>query len=693
MKKYIKQNRFLTMAKKKKHLTARALTVPIGLILVSMLVSLASCGKKAGTERTDMDPAFIWAGNQRFISPESGSKHTWSGFYVKDHFFVSYKHRSKLIIWRNNEGRAEVSMRYVISGDPVVLVVNEKRKRELIPAKSRQPVSFPVYFKKGFNLFEFKKREGTQLKIEFINVGKSVQEEPPDLETGKWVTAVLSPGSGQAKLKGKGRLEIRQVGFVNGTERSEKQVLAGKQIGFPFSFDAPGFIRINCLAGHFNLVDYSFVKKPAALEPLAMKTAGKPNVFIFLIDGCQQSHLGIYGYPRKTSPCIDKLAEDAVVFDNAYANATFTGSSVATIFTGMLPQRHKLKILINKLSGKHFLLSEFLKAKGYRTTILSEAGNISPRFGFGQGVDKFPRLFFRVLRDQRLMEKKLHQSFRDFTEKPGPMFAYLHFRAPHFPIIPPPPFRDMFRSSGRKVHRQRRLVFDIPELVKKGHRFTPAEIAEITDDYDSAIRFADDRVGRLIRRLKERGWYENSLIIFTSDHGEALYEHGELGHGFNVYNETSLVPLIVKFPASMNLKGRVERIVKLADIFPTVAALLNDRVDVDGQSLFQAVFNREMNDDLAISTSFHTIADFGIRWRDWYYLIRTKDNSEELYHLSVNPLEDVSGTQADVLLFLRGKFLNWLMENDQQDDIGEILDLKKLPKDVLDHLRTFGYIE
>jgi hypothetical protein len=143
----------------------------------------------------------------------------------------------------------------------------------------------------------------------------------------------------------------------------------------------------------------------------------------------------------------------------------------------------------------------------------------------------------------------------------------------------------------------------------------------------------------------------------------------------------------------MNLKGRVERIVKLADIFPTVAALLNDRVDVDGQSLFQAVFNREMNDDLAISTSFHTIADFGIRWRDWYYLIRTKDNSEELYHLSVNPLEDVSGTQADVLLFLRGKFLNWLMENDQQDDIGEILDLKKLPKDVLDHLRTFGYIE
>lgn len=663
------------------------------IILMLALVILAGCGGNSDREGTGMDPSFIWEADHSYISPASGSKHTWSGFNIEDHFFVSTKHRAKLIIWQKAAGKRKVSIRCVIEGKPVLLLVNDRKKQELIPGRNRVPVEFPAFLKKGFNLFEFKKQRGTRFRIESVRVGRPVSEAPPDLTAGGSVTAVVSPGTGLFKLKGKGKLEIQKVGFPGGEKWIDRKVLSGRRIKYPFSLESPGFVRMTCLSGYFYVRDYSFKRKMVPLEPPVLPEAGSPGIFIFLIDGCQQSHLGVYGYPRDTSPCIDELARDSVVFDNAYANATFTGSSVATIFTGLLPQRHKLKILINKLSEKHFLVTEFLKSKGYRTAVFSEAGNISPRFGFGQGVDQFPRLFFRVLKDQGLMERKLHQEFRDFTGQPGPLFVYLHFRAPHFPIIPPPPFLDMFKLTEREKQRGRRLIFEIPELVQSGHRFTGEEIADITDDYDSSIRYADHRIGRLIERLKERGLYEDSLMIFTSDHGEALNEHGKLGHGFNVYHETSLVPLIIKFPGFMNLKGRVDRVVSLTDIFPTIASLFGERLAMDGKSLFHAVVSREINDDIAISTSFHTISDFAVRWRDWYYLIQTKNNGEELYRLSHDPLLDVSTASRDVLLLLRGQFLNWLRINDQMDDAGETLDFKKLPADVLDHLRTLGYIE
>jgi arylsulfatase A-like enzyme len=501
----------------------------------------------------------------------------------------------------------------------------------------------------------------------------------------------VSKSQGYIVLKGKGKLELRTIEFNEGKKVIRTDELSLRKIKYAFHLKSEGFVQLTCLSGWFNVDDFYIKKtKPKSVVPQKM-VEGLPNIFIFLIDGCQPSHLGIYGYFRKTSPFIDQFAKDAVIFNNAYANATFTRSSIATLFTGFYPQRHQLRIMVNKLSNDLFLLPEFLKEMGYRTSIYTEAGNIARRFGFTQGVDDYKKMF-RRWDDSRYLKQNIPLYFHEWTETKGPIFSYIHFRAPHFPIIPPPPFLDMFKPD-KKSSTRKRTILKINELLKVGHKFTTEEIADITADYDSTICYVDSQLGKLFQCLKEKKMYENSLIIFTSDHGEAIYEHGAMGHGNNVYDETSKVPLIVKFPKSMNLKGKVDTVVQLADIFPTISAMFGKTRDFDGRSLFDPIREKSLNDNLAISTTFNLTPEFGIRWRNWYYMIGLRDNSERLFNLKEDPLNEVSQTHPDVITFFRSKFITWLNQQNNLSVKSESVDLNKLPEDVKENLKSLGYLD
>ncbi|MCK4943355.1 MAG: sulfatase-like hydrolase/transferase, partial [Candidatus Aminicenantes bacterium] len=282
--------------------------------------------------------------------------------------------------------------------------------------------------------------------------------------------------------------------------------------------------------------------------------------------------------------------------------------------------------------------------------------------------------------------------FCSWIKKSSPLFSYIHFRAPHLPLLPPPPYLDMFKKN-KKHQEGRRLLYRIHKLMKKGHRFTPEEVQDVTDDYDSTIRFVDAEVGKYIECLKKRGLYDPSLIIFTSDHGEALYEHGFFGHGRNVYDEASRIPLIVKFPRKMNLKGRVKRVVQLADIFPTFSRMFGQKGQFDGQSLMGSIEKNDIDDTFAFSTTFTARPAYGIRWRDWYYIINTVNNQEELYHLKGDPLTDVLLQYPDVATFFKAKVLSWLIGYDNLERESHYIDLKKLPRDIRHNLKSLGYID
>ena len=671
-------------------------------LFTGLIIFLFNCGPRPGTKK--IDPTVLWNKDQAAIEPGAGTENTWSGFKIEKGFFVPAKGKpiAKFILWRKKQEKKELTIRYLLRGMSVNVLINGKKAFRLKPRYKLGPFKKQVTLSGGFNFIEFRKRGKCRLKIKSLTFGSLPGEEAYHLGQNETVTRFHSRGSGEISLSGKGKLYVRKVEFPGGKKHvTEKELEPGflsRTVTYPFQFQTPGFLQVSAAAGNFNIINYSFINKRKSAKTLSRQwektTKEKPHIFILLIDGCHVSHLGVYGYHRDTSPNIDRFAKDGVIFDNAYANATFTRSSVATLFTGFFPHRHKLRIMTNRLPKDLFMLPEFLKKKGYKTSILTEAGNISKFFGFAQGVDHY-RKIFRKWNDPRYLENNIFIYFNQWIKNPGPLFTYVHFRAPHFPIIPPPPFLDMYKKKKTGINRDR-LIFHLKSLGEKGYRFTPEEIRDVIDDYDSSIRYVDEGVGKLLDALKTKGIYDSSFIIFTSDHGEALYEHGYWGHGQNVYPETSAVPLIVKFPSGMGLTGRIQRVTQLADIFPTFAALFGEKRYFDGQSLLESIKIKKQDDTFAFSITFGDPPSIGIRWRDWYYIIHLHSNNrEELFHLKSDPLKDVSPLKEnkDTLTFFRAKFLNWLIQFDNLERASRSVDLKKLPKDVYDNLKSLGYID
>lgn len=668
------------------------------LIVTMTIIPLLDCGKKQ--DFNDLNPTSLWERDQDAITTASGTKHMWSGISIKNDFFVPTKTISKFIAWKEKKEDAEITINYLLKGMSVDVFINSIKSFKLKPRYKLKPFKTTIPLSKGFNFIEFRQKGRTQFKIKSIHFGKETADTTGKtahhLPEGETLTLYHPAGRGEIALTGKGKLAIKKVEFIDGKKHVTKTELENGSITYVLDFKTMGFLRLSTTEGHFDINGYSFAEAKEKTETVTIDTKKylkeKPHIFIFLIDGCHAGHLGVYGYHRDTSPIIDAFAEDGVVFDNAYANATFTRSSVATIFTGFFPHRHKLRILTNRLPKGLFMLPEFLKKTGYKTALLTEAGNISKFFGFSQGVDNYKKIF-RRWDDPRYLENNTFTFFDEWIKTPGSLFTYVHYRAPHFPIIPPPPFLDMYKNKKHNKDHDR-LIFHITELGDKGHEFTPGEIQDIIDDYDSSIRYVDDEVGKLIKTLKAKKLYDSSFIIFTSDHGEALYEHGYWGHGTTVYDEASRVPLIVKFPAEMKLTGRVETVVQLADIFPTFAALFGEKRYFDGRNLLEAIKTKDEDDSFAVSTSFGTPPVIGFRWRSWYYIIYTHDNSEELFNLKDDPLKNVAGLKEneDLVTFFRAKFLHWLYPFDNLERTSQSVDLKKLPKDEYDNLKSLGYI-
>lgn len=673
---------------------------PIIFILI-IILSLSYCGGDSSSK--PVLSSISWEKEQSVVRVADGTINPWSGFDIKDDYFVANKTISKFILWRGKQEKKEITFHYLLKGSRSVKVfVNSRNVFKLKPRYRLEKFTAEISLLKGFNFIEFRKTGKSVFKIKTLQVGDRPVKQSHHLARGEAFSRFHPAGAGRIVLMGKGKVRIREVEFVDEQKRNrEKEMAPGgfsNTVEYPFEFEYPGFIQVYAVSGAFDIAGYTFVKKPE--DPMTGSVGHKaimkekPGIHILLIDGCHTGHLGVYGYHRDTSPNIDRLARDSVVFDNAYANATFTRSSVASIFTGFYPHRHKLRILSNRLPQGLFLLPEFMQKKGYKTAILTEAGNISKFFGFGQGVDEYKKVF-RRWDDPRYLENNMYKFFCDWLENQGPLFTYVHYRAPHFPIIPPPPFLDMYKKEKQGRPKKDRLIFRLKQLAEQGYEFSSREIKDIIDDYDSSIRFVDDEVGKILDKLKEKGQYESSFIIFTSDHGEALYEHGYWGHGQNVYPETSRVPLIVKFPAKMGLKGRIERVTQLVDIFPTFAALFGESRYFDGQSLLNSIRVKTEDDTFAFSTTFGMPPSIGIRWRSWYYIIHLFSNEEELFNLTKVPLENVSGLEVnkDLLTFFRAKFLDWYIDFDNIGRTGQSVDLKKLPKGEYDNLKSLGYID
>lgn len=673
--------------------------------MVLFLLALAGCSSRPGetaAPATGEKPVVLWNQNQLQVASDPN---VWSGFRRSNGDWIAEGANPTFYFFlRSVPASIDLILEYTKKGPGAAQVrVNNKLQFFLEPTGGFRKIRRPAgQLRQGINFVSFAGSKG-DLVIRKLFLGREEEPGYPILHRNERFHLALQAGEIRLRFSGRFSISLNMSFFdQKGTVSGHREItlvprFLSRRRDFSFRSPVPFLLQAKCLEGSARVRKIEYF--PAAAEPLPAKGRVLPsgvgkkikNIFIFLADGCQAGHLALYGYGRNTGQAVSLFARDAVVFRNAYANATFTAASVASMLAGREPDRIGFVFFDNeaklkKISGNLLLLPEFLKTKGYVTSIFSPNPNLIPFFGFDQGVDQFTVMYGTWIHNE---SPKLVHAFSDWVARNrSPRFSYVHFMEPHFPIIPPPPFANQYKKRVRPPEQTviRNLI--------KFKTFTGEQIQDVIDDYDSAINYADFLFGQAIDFLKRNDLYRESLIVFASDHGQALFEHGVWGHGWNAFEETAHIPLVVKFPDSFHWQGENRDLVQLSDLFPTLYELLAGRKGpFDSTGLIGLLEGREKGGDrMAMVTTFASEATYGLRWKKWYYLLSLNTLEERLYDLEGNRGESVVAAHPDVAQFLQGALLSRLRWQQREAERGVAVDLNSLSREEYDRLKSLGYI-
>ncbi len=309
------------------------------------------------------------------------------------------------------------------------------------------------------------------------------------------------------------------------------------------------------------------------------------HIILYVLDALRADHLGCYGYERPTSPHIDQLAAEGVVFENCFTSTTWTRPVAASLLTGVYPAVHGTRSRYDLFSTPLTRLPEALRRGGYKTAAFSTMGNVAGKIGFNRGFDMYSDLFAEpalLARRQKLdaaREGLLHEAAREVAlplaedindflfpwlaeNRTAVTFSFVWSIETHEPYRAPEAFR---RFAPRPLRPGEGESDDIRAA-------TAADANRLRNLYDDEIHYNDHCLGELVAHLKQIGIYDETLLIITGDHGEAFYEHGVYTHGHTPYEELIHVPLIIKFPGQGYAGRRVGALAELIDIFPTLVA-------------------------------------------------------------------------------------------------------------------------
>lgn len=313
----------------------------------------------------------------------------------------------------------------------------------------------------------------------------------------------------------------------------------------------------------------------AAAAPVAPPVAPAPNLVIYLIDTLRADHLGAYGYPRPTSPEIDRFAAESVRWIEARAQASWTRPAVATILTGLLPVTHGVEQVFDALPEEIETVAERLRAGGYTTALFTTNANIVPRLGFAQGWDHYAYLVRQVgRRTAHLESQEMNPAIFDWLargrDRSKPFFAVVHTLDPHDAYLPAERFRLRLAPD---VPVERGCCESLREMWQLEGDAALARAAELRQLYDAEIAQNDASFGDLLRELDRLGVGGDTAVLLLSDHGEEFYDHGSWKHGWTLYEEMLRIPFVLRLPgrahAGRVLPGPVDQI----DVVPTLLEL------------------------------------------------------------------------------------------------------------------------
>ena len=387
------------------------------------------------------------------------------------------------------------------------------------------------------------------------------------------------------------RLSLMAVPDDPGKSTGSGLVLRRPVLAAPRSKNAPASVPRRTVAA-------AALRQPNPLAPVTRPR----NVIIYLVDTLRADHLGCYGYNRPVSPRIDAFARQAIRFRHTVAQSSWTRPSTCTILTGLLPRTHGVNGRRDVLSEAAVTLAERLREKGYETAGFVTNGNVARGFGLAQGFGTY-----RLLPQKRSAATDLNAAAAEWLAtgwtKNAPFFLYLHASEPHAPYNPPPPFRQRFAPNAQDEILTR-LGF-LKRLERREVEATPELRRNLLDLYDAEIAANDDAFGALLDLLVERGLAESTAIVFLSDHGEELYDHGGWEHGKTLHAEMLDVPLIVRAPGLAADKV-LEQQAQHADVVPTILDLLGLPVPagLEGRSLLPSMTGIDANGEEAEAFSW-----------------------------------------------------------------------------------------
>lgn len=463
----------------------------------------------------------------------------------------------------------------------------------------------------------------------------------------------------------------------------------------------------------------------ASPERAAPAAGGRPNVLLLVADTLRADHIGCYGAAHTGTPNIDALASRGARVESVIAAGAWTAPTTASILTGLHPNRHGLLSYHDRIRDEVVGLAELFGQAGYATAGFSANPILSPRYGFGRGFDvwdenlletglrRHPRSPLaaalglagllpapeRFLRAGELFDHAL-----DWIDRPRekPFFLYLQIMDAHDPYDPPPPF-DTLHARG-SIPGFRMKLGTLSDILAARLPAGRAELDRMLELYAGAVSYIDDRIGSLMGELSRRGILDDTLVVFTFDHGEEFLDHGDLEHTRTLYEEIVRGPLIFAGPGVRQghvIRGGVPQV----DIAPTIldGAGLSVEKTFDGRSLWPALSGAAEPEprEAYMSLLYH---GYRAPWHAALSLLsgdvkiigtrrRTPDGERwawELFDLAGDPAEtrNLSEARAADLAALRERLESW---EGRPQELGGAL--PPLDSEVEQRLRTLGYVD
>jgi arylsulfatase A-like enzyme len=377
------------------------------------------------------------------------------------------------------------------------------------------------------------------------------------------------------------------------------------------------------------------------------------NIVLYVLDALRADHVSCYGYDRETTPTVDRLAADGILFEQCFTPATWTRPVAASISSGSYPPTNGTETRHDVFDPHVPALAEQLSAAGYETVGITSMGNVSSAVGFDRGFDDF----YDVYKDPAVIERRrtstatdeelkqedaskvalpraadLNATFTDWLDgrdRGQPFFAFFWSIEPHMPYDPPEGFRDYVDPGYRgPVDGERECLTRID---------SEADLAQLKALYDGEIAYNDACLDSLIAELDSEGVYEDTLVVVLGDHGDAFQEHGRLTHGHAPYDELMHVPCLVRPPDTADgvAKRRVDELCSLVDLYPTILEYATDLEipeGVQGTSL-SGVFDGDSvngNEYIFSKTASYDMQNtfYGVRSHDSKYIeVETPETS------------------------------------------------------------------